>query len=105
MNLHSSRFVEFLINWRSDKPNFFGRVLDLAVEMYKNDFWEWHDVIVTEAWLEDLVSIGYEMPLVQPISKPCKTFVGEETILQPNEKPSSFLRAGKELQTIKFTGS
>lgn len=105
MNLHSSRFVKFLINWRSDKPAFFGRALDLGVEMYKNDLWEWHDVILTEAWLEDLVSIGYEMPLVQPISKPCKKFVGEETVLQPKEKPSSFLRAGKELQTIKFTGS
>ena len=105
MNLRSSDFVEFLINWRSDKPDFFGRVLDLGVEMNENDFWEWHDVILTEAWLEDLISVGYEMPAVQPISKPCKKFVGKETVLQPKEKPSSFLRAGKELRTIKFTGS
>ena len=105
MNLRSSDFVEFLINWRSDKPDFFGRVLDLGVEMNYNDFWEWHDVILTEAWLEDLVSVGYEMPAVQPISKPCKKFVGKETVLQPKEKPSSFLRAGKELQMIKFPES
>ena len=97
----AGRLVEFLINWKSDKPDFFSRVLDLSVAMVEQGFWEIDDAILTEAWLTDLVSIGYEMPAVKPVPKPCRNLAtGAMTKLQPREKSSAYLRAGKELKDV-----
>ena len=96
----SGRLIEFLNNWKSEKPDFFSRVLDLSIAMAQNGFWGMNDAILTEAWLVDLVSVGYEMPAINPASKPCKKVISEETERLPKEKPSSYLRAGKELKNI-----
>ena len=97
----AGRLVEFLINWKSDKPDFFSRVLDLSIAMAQNGFWEMKDAMLTEAWLTDLVSVGYKMPAVKTEPKPClRNTVGGETNLHYKEMPSSYLRAGKELKQV-----
>ena len=96
----SSRLVEFLKNWEPTKEDFFRRILELSVAMVQNGFWGVHDAILTEAWLADLVSIGYEIPAVSSVPKPCKKVISEETELRPKEKPSSYLRAGSELKSL-----
>ena len=96
----AGRLVEFLINWKSDKPDFFSRVLDLSIAMVEQGFWEINDAHLTEAWLSDLVSIGYEIPAIKPVPRPCRNTMGIETELNFKEKPSSYLRAGKELKNV-----
>ncbi|KAJ7379593.1 hypothetical protein OS493_013988 [Desmophyllum pertusum] len=97
----SGRLVEFLINWKSEKPDFFSRVLDLSVAMVEHGFWEMKDAMLTEAWLADLVSIGYKMPAINTEPRSCmKNTQGGDTVLYFKEKPSAYLRAGKELKIV-----
>ena len=96
----SGRLVDFLDNWKSEKPDFFSRVLDLSVAMVHQGFWEINDAIITEAWLTDLVSIGYEMPAINAAPKSCTNTIDEEVEILPEEKSSSYLRAGSELKHL-----
>ena len=97
----AGRLVEFLVKWKSDKNNFFSRVLDLSTAMVQEGFWEMKDAMLTEAWLTDLIRVGYEMPSIPTEPKAClRHTVGGETVLYFKEKPSSYLRAGKELKYI-----
>jgi len=68
--------------------------------MAQNGFWGISDAMLTEAWLADLISVGYEMPSINPALKPCKNIIIEETELRPKEKPASYLRAGSELKSL-----
>ena len=96
----SGRLIEFLNKWKSDKPDFFSRVLDLSVALAENGFWGINDALLTKAWLTDLVSIGYEMPNIKIAPRPCIKVISEEIELHSKEKPSSYLRAGEELKKI-----
>lgn len=96
----SGRLIEFLNKWKSDKRDFFSRVLDLSVALAENGFWGINDALLTKAWLTDLVSIGYEMPSIKKASKPCTKVISEAIDLHSKEKPSSYLRAGAELKNI-----
>lgn len=95
----STRLVKFLVKWKPKKEDLFSKVLELSVAMAENGFYGVHDAILTEAWLADLVSIGYEMPAFDPVPKPCKYVISEETELHPKEMPSSYLRAGNRLKS------
>ena len=101
MYRQSSQLVNFLVNWQSDREHFFSRVLELSVAMTENGFWEMPDAVLTKAWLEDLVSIGYEMPVINPVSKPCKKVRSEGKDVLPKEQSSSYLRAGKVLEKLR----
>ena len=59
----TTRFILFLTEWNCE-PNatFFGCVLALSRDMAKNKFWKSDDVLLTEAWLRDLQSVGYREP-------------------------------------------
>ena len=92
----AERLVEFLIEWKSEKPDFFSRVLDLSIAMVEQGFWEINDANLTEAWLTDLVSIGYKIPAIKPVPNT----MGLETELKFKEKPSAYLRAGKQLNIL-----
>ncbi|CAH3141878.1 unnamed protein product [Porites evermanni] len=96
----SGRLIEFLNKWKSDKPDFFSRVLNLSVALAENGFWGINDALLTKAWLTDLVSIGYEMPNIKTALRPCIKVISEEIELHSKEKPSSYLRAGEELKNI-----
>ena len=99
---NAGRFVEFLVKWKSDKRDFFSRVLDLSIAMVREGFWEIKDAMLTKAWLEDLVSVGYQMPALNPAHQSCEKTIGAETELRTKEKPSSYLRAGSKLQNLEL---
>lgn len=97
---NAGRLVHFLTNWKSDKKDFFSRVMDLSVAMVENKFWGVKDALLTEAWLHDLVSVGYKIPDLNPTPKKCKNVSEKRIKLEPKEHPSSYLRAGKKLVVI-----
>ncbi|XP_058967286.1 uncharacterized protein [Pocillopora verrucosa] len=95
----AGRLVEFLVKWRSDENDFFSRVLDLSIAMVQEGFWKTDDAFLTEAWLADLISVGYEMPILKSSHKPCQEIIGEIE-LPPKEQPSSYLREGGDLKLL-----
>ncbi|XP_044178096.1 probable glycosyltransferase STELLO1 [Acropora millepora] len=96
----ATRLVKFLVEWKPKKDDFLSRALELSVEMAQQGFYGMHDATLTQAWLEDLVSIGYEIPSINPFPNPCRKVAGEVTELHPREYPSSYLRAGKKLKNL-----
>ena len=96
----AGRLVEFLINWKSDKPDFFSRALDLSIAMVEQGFWQLNDAMLTEAWLADLVSVGYEMPAINTAPQSCINVLGGEVELLPEETPCTYLRAGSKLKNL-----
>ena len=96
----SGRLVNLLIKWKSEKRDFFSRVMDLSTEMANHNMWGIHDVMLTEAWLMDLINVGYKMPDLNPVQKPCKEVMSEVTEILPREKPAAYLRAGTDLKTF-----
>ncbi|XP_068754633.1 uncharacterized protein [Montipora capricornis] len=96
----ATRLVNFLVKWKPKKDDFFSRVLELSKEMAERGFYEMHDAALTQAWLEDLISVGYEVPPFNPVSSPCRKVISDETDLHPKEYPSSYLRTGKELKDL-----
>ena len=95
----AGRLVEFLVKWRSDENDFFSRVLDLSIAMVQEGFWKTDDAFLTEAWLADLISVGYEMPILKNSHEPCQEIIGEIE-LPPKEQPSSYLREGDDLKLL-----
>jgi len=59
--------------------------------------------MLKEAWLADLVSVGYEMPAINTAPQSCLNVLGGEVELLPEEKPSSHLRAGIELENLALS--
>jgi len=64
--LKSEDLIRFLKEWTSNKETLPERILDLAIAMVEKDFWKVGDARLVKAWLEDLISVGYEFP--SPIS-------------------------------------
>ncbi|KAJ3676286.1 hypothetical protein LUZ60_003698 [Juncus effusus] len=62
LHVNVNRLINFLIEWRSSRRNLFERILELSVEMAERGFWGEEDVKMTAAWLQDLVSVGYQQP-------------------------------------------
>ncbi|KAJ7294974.1 hypothetical protein O6H91_Y220600 [Diphasiastrum complanatum] len=57
--------VSFLVSWKSNKEEFFQRVLDLSHTMGQIGFWSAQDVKLSAAWLKDLLSVGYMQPVLE----------------------------------------
>lgn len=93
----AGRLVRFLTSWKSTKDDFFNRVLELSVAMVENHFWGEKDALLTEAWLQDLVSVGYEIPKLEATPKQCEKTTEKGVVLKPKEQPSSYLRKGPKL--------
>ncbi|PKU65025.1 probable glycosyltransferase STELLO1 [Dendrobium catenatum] len=62
LHVNVARLIKFLVSWRSAKPTIFDRILDLSYAMANEGFWAEKDMLLTAAWLQDLISIGYQQP-------------------------------------------
>jgi len=64
MYLTTNTFIDILLNY--EKPStgdtLFKRILTLANRIEEARLWKKHDVVVLEAWLQDLRDIGYQIP-------------------------------------------
>ena len=67
LHVNVGRLIKFLVSWRSDKHKLFEKILELSFAMAKEGFWGEKDVKFTAAWLEDLLSVGYEQPRMKAI--------------------------------------
>jgi hypothetical protein len=97
----AGKLVKFLSSWHSDKKDFFSRVMELSVAMVEHKFWGVKDALLAEAWLHDLVSVGYEIPTLNPTPKKCKKASEKGVVVNQKEQPSSYLRGGKKLVVIQ----
>jgi len=60
---------------------------DLAIEFYEREYWEKEDVHLIQAWIADLLSLGYEFDKIgssRPLTS--KDFIGNEKCCQAFEK-------------------
>lgn len=96
----AGRLVKFLLKWKSKKKDFFSRVQELSRAMVTEKFWDEGDAALTEAWLRDLIRVGYTQPELKTQTKPCNSVIKESEEIKPKEQPSSYLRAGDELKKL-----
>jgi hypothetical protein len=75
-------------------------MLKLAVDLVVADIWKPIDAVVVEAWIEDLVSFGYEPPKMSKTQKPCENVIEKEKEMTFQQQPSSYLRIGKKMKEI-----
>ena len=96
----SSDFVEFLVNWKSDKTNFLDTILKLSWDMVDKDFWRPDDALLVQYWLEDLIDMGYQPPIQALGDKQQKVCDSPIVKFTPKEQPSSYLGLGKTNKNI-----
>lgn len=54
--------ITFLKKWQTAKTNIFDQALDLSIQLAKKKLLDVRDAHLVEAWLHDLVSVGYIAP-------------------------------------------
>lgn len=62
LHINVGRLIKFLVSWRSSKHRLFEKILELSYKMAEEGFWTDKDVMFTAAWLQDLLSVGYQQP-------------------------------------------
>jgi len=63
--LKSAAIVGFLAKWTSDAPTLVERLEQLWAALYSRGFVEEGDLRLAQAWIRDLLAIGYEFPDLQ----------------------------------------
>jgi len=63
--LKSTAMVAFLSKWTSDAPTLVERIEQLWAALYSRGFVELGDLRLAQAWIRDLLAIGYEFPDLQ----------------------------------------
>lgn len=61
----AGKLVDFLRAWQPQSLNLSDRILELTQEMVRADFIKQKDYELAQAWIDDLASLGYAMPLVK----------------------------------------
>ena len=74
----AGRLVKFLISWRapSSASGFFDVARALSTDMAAAGFWKSGDVALINAWIGDLISVGYKEPPLYKPSNPKAAFGG-----------------------------
>ena len=62
LQLKSPALVQFLSQWSSKSPTLLERFEELWVELYVRGFVELGDVKLAQAWIQDLLAVGYVFP-------------------------------------------
>jgi STELLO glycosyltransferase-like protein len=62
--LDAQNLITMLNAWQSDKQTVFERMKDLFDELVIDKFLRQEDVILLQAWLEDLIAVGYIPPKI-----------------------------------------
>ena len=96
----SGRYLSYLEKWDGKGLDFFNRMLKLAIDLVIEDIWKPIDAVVVEAWIEDLVSFGYNPPELKKTHKPCRDIIEREREIKFHQQPSSYLRIGKKMSEV-----
>ncbi|XP_073150385.1 probable glycosyltransferase STELLO1 [Henckelia pumila] len=62
LHVNVGRLIKFLVAWRSSDHRLFEKILELSYVMAEEGFWTEKDLKFTAAWLQDLLSVGYQQP-------------------------------------------
>ncbi|XP_073045868.1 probable glycosyltransferase STELLO2 [Primulina eburnea] len=62
LHVNVGRLIKFLVAWRSSTHRLFEKILELSYVMAEEGFWTEKDLKFTAAWLQDLLSVGYQQP-------------------------------------------
>eukprot|EP00435_Cladocopium_sp_Y103_P048426 s749_g14.t1 len=62
LQLKSTALVQFLSQWSSNAPTLLERIEQLWAALYARGFVELGDVRLAQAWILDLLAVGYEFP-------------------------------------------
>lgn len=68
LQLKSTAMVEFLSRWSSSAPSLLERLEELWAELYARHFVELGDLRLAQAWIRDLIAVGYEFPALSATS-------------------------------------
>jgi len=60
--LKSTAMVSFLSAWSSDAPTLVERLEQLWAALYSRGFVELDDLLLAQAWIRDLLAVGYKFP-------------------------------------------
>lgn len=63
--LKTENLIAVLNEWKSDKSQFADRLKDLMQRLIDTDFYKSQELLLLDAWLEDLQTLNYTMPLVK----------------------------------------
>lgn len=63
--LKSTAMVAFLARWKSDAPTLVERLEQLWAAFYSRGFVELDDLLLAQAWIRDLLAVGYQFPELQ----------------------------------------
>jgi len=63
--LKSTAMVAFLARWQSDAPTLVERLEQLWAALYSRGFVEHGDLLLAQAWIRDLLALGYQFPDLQ----------------------------------------
>jgi len=61
----AGKLVKFLKEWKSDRTDFFERLVQLSLDMAEAGFWDIGDAQLAKAWVKDLKAAGYRAPQIQ----------------------------------------
>ncbi|ONK78116.1 uncharacterized protein A4U43_C02F14520 [Asparagus officinalis] len=104
LHVNVGRLIKFLLSWRSNKPTLFERILHLSYAMAEEGFWTELDVKFTAAWLQDLLSVGYQQPRLMSLEldRPRATIGhGDRREFVPKKLPSVHLGV-EEVGTVNY---
>jgi len=63
--LKSTSMIAFLSKWVSDAPTLVERLEQLWAALYSRGFVELDDLLLAQAWIRDLLAVGYQFPDLQ----------------------------------------
>jgi len=63
--LKSTAMVAFLARWQTDAPTLVERIEQLWAALYSRGFVEHGDLLLAQAWIRDLLALGYQFPDLQ----------------------------------------
>ena len=82
--------VKFLDKWHCNEKIFFECVKSLSHAMAMDNFWSEVDANFIEAWLDDLLSLNYQPPALDPIARPRCHGSPTNVIFYPHEQLTTY---------------
>uniref|UniRef100_A0A5B6Z5A5 Glycosyltransferase STELLO1 n=1 Tax=Davidia involucrata TaxID=16924 RepID=A0A5B6Z5A5_DAVIN len=67
LHVNVGRLVKYLVSWKSRKHTLFEKIMELSYSMAEEGFWTEKDLEFAAAWLQDLLSVGYQQPRLMAI--------------------------------------
>lgn len=85
----AANFISMLLSWESNSRTLSQRIHELTHEIAKHGFWSGAEETIADAWLADLVDVGYKFPEIDIINE--QEDSGAVVKYHPRKQPTSVL--------------